>query len=196
LRRAEKREIEGGFMAYLDDDTFDNDFDDNFNADDFNDDEEFGGIKPKKPVYKTVGTKPTSNRIILVKPVPKPKIFGQKVSQLRQSTNVEDRREALSSGMNSVTLEGYLTWNTFFHLSANVGSNIKNALQSRGFNCYGVSFSNRDYENSQYNFRVVLLVLERYSSQDIKGSFTEALEKTVSLPNSVRVRYFAYNNRR
>jgi hypothetical protein len=69
----------------------------------------------------------------------------------------------------------------------NVASNITNALQRRGFNVFGVQIAERDLNNSQYGFAVYLRVLDRYSSQQVKNSFIDALTNSVALPGSVRI---------
>ncbi len=144
--------------------------------------DEFGETK-KKP------------KVVLVRKQTPVKVFAANIRQQRQSTNVEDVRSELPLGMNSVTVTGYLTWNTPYHLSMNVDSNIKNALQRYGFNVFGLKVTARDYNNSQYNFTVILLVLSKYSDREIVSSLTNTLSKTVALANSVRVQGFSYNKK-
>jgi hypothetical protein len=137
---------------------------------------EFGDVKRKAPkkVVEVIRRQPQS-------------YFRQQVQKLGQSTNVIDSREDIK-GLHNYQLFGYLTWNTFFHLRMNVASNITNALQRRGFNVFGVQISDRDLNNSQYNFAVYLRVLDRYSSQQVKNSFIDALTNSVALPGSIRIK--------
>jgi hypothetical protein len=135
---------------------------------------EFGDVKKKAP-----------KRVI--KQFTKPKTsFYQRIEKLGQSENVIDAREYIK-GLHNYQLFGYLTWNTFFHLRMNVAKNITNALQRQGFNVFGVQVSERDLNNSQYNFSVYLRVLDRYSSQEVKNSFINALTNSVALPGSIRI---------
>lgn len=140
------------------------DFEEDELDNEFND--EFGDVKKK-----------TKQVVIKKKPSP------IKVSR----TNVNGLQQPQQEGVHTFVLGGYLTWNSFFHLTANVGSNIKNALQSRGFYVVDVKFNNRDWDNSQYNFYVVLLVSDRYSKQEVVDSFSNALVNTVALPGSLRI---------
>jgi hypothetical protein len=133
------------------------------------------------------------------KPKPKPKLtvyikpstFKQKVMQGRQSTNVIDTRQSYP-GYYRVAVNAYFTYNTFFHLAANVGNNLANALLSHGFKLNSAKFSYRDTANSQYNFSITVLVRNGDTLADVKHNLTRALEATIALPNSVRIMY-AYN---
>ncbi len=80
-------------------------------------------------------TKKAVKKVTLVKKVPatKPVVnFGTNMRQQRQSTNVIDLRQDVS-GTIVMNLKGYLTWNTYFHLSYYVGDNIISAAQAGDF---------------------------------------------------------------
>lgn len=103
----------------------------------------------------------------------------------RQSTNVVDLR-VQKAGMRRVTVVGYLTWNTFFHLASNTANNIAISLLNRGFDVSDLSTSFRDKRNSQYYFRIYLWVWNQYSLQFVSRSVRNAL-LDVAYGDSIRI---------
>ncbi len=128
------------------------------------------------------------------KPKPKPKLtvyikpstFKQNVMAGRQSTNVIDTRQSYP-GYYRVAVNAYFTYNTFFHLAAYVGTNIAKALTSKGFPVLSLATTNKDTANSQYYFRITVLVGNGNTLADVKHDLIRALEATIALPNSVRI---------
>jgi hypothetical protein len=128
------------------------------------------------------------------KPKPKPKLtvyvkpptFKQKVMQGRQSTNVIDTRKYYP-GYHRIGVNGYFTYNTFFHLAANVGTNIANALTSKGLPVSALLTRNKDTANSQYGFEVVIYVENSVGTAMASAKVTNALANTIAYPNSVRI---------
>lgn len=117
---------------------------------------------------------------------PPARSFRQNIAGGGGSSNIEDRRGKIQ-GMHAFQLFGYLTWKTWYHLQISVKPGIKNALQSYGFYVEGINIYRRDVQNSQYNFGVFLQVRDGYATQAVVNSFNSVLNRTVALPNSVRI---------
>ncbi len=108
----------------------------------------------------------------------KKKVFIKKLPKSVKST--------LGGTTRKVRIQGYLTWNTFFHLSANVGFNIHTALNSSGFSVDECRASNRDKTNSQYYFYLTLNVYMNWGTRTLQENLVRVLTSTVALPGSIR----------
>jgi hypothetical protein len=139
---------------------------------------EFGDVKNKAP-----------KKVVKVIRKPQQSYFRQQILKRRQSVNVEDRRvfEPQYVGNRLVKVYGYLTRNTWFHLSSRVKYDILSALQSRGFGVIYVAANARNAENSQYNFEIRLRVWNEYTKREVIKSLISTLSQTVALPNSIEI---------
>jgi hypothetical protein len=165
-------------MPYYDDEEF-------YDLDEF-DFEEFGDTKKKKKVVKkqilpTFKIADLSQRRVVKRWRP---TFNKNALKQRQSTNIIDLGD--TNSLNVVNVEGVLTWNTYWHLAANVSSNLKTALTGRGFSVGSVNTFPLFIGSSDYFFLISLNVKRQYAATEVSRSILKAL-KDVAIPSSIRI---------